>query len=118
MLGDATAATRPETRRPAERTRRPLEPLDEPPRRRPPARAAAAPPAQRQRERQRPAKRRSPFRAGFALVLLLGVIVLGVLGYQLVQDSTDRAVQLREDVRGGVQDAVDEIKGLIDDNTR
>ena len=118
MLGDATAATRAETRRPAERTRRPLEPLDEPPRRRPPARAAAAPPAQRQRERQRPAKRRNPFRAVFAVVLLLGVIVLGVLGYQLVQDSTDRAVQLREDVRGNVQDAVDEIKGLIDDNTR
>jgi hypothetical protein len=35
-----------------------------------------------------------------------------------VQDSTARAVQLREDVRGNVQDAVDEIKGLIDDNTR
>jgi len=120
MLGDTTAATRAETRRPAERTRRPLEPLDEPPRRRPPARASAAPPVQRQRQRQRerPARKRNPFRAGFALVLLLGVIVLGVLGYQLVQDSTARAVQLREDVRGGVQDAVDEIKGLIDDNTR
>jgi hypothetical protein len=51
-------------------------------------------------------------------VALLGVIVLGVVAYQLVQDSTARAVQLREDVRGGVQDAVDEIKGLIDDNTR
>ena len=50
--------------------------------------------------------------------MLLGVIVLGVLGYQAVQDSTDRAVQLREDVRGNVQDAVDEIKALIDDNTQ
>jgi serine/threonine protein kinase len=114
MLGDPTAATRAETRRPAERTRRPLEPLDEPPRRRPPARAAAPAPAQR----QRPAKRRSPFRAVFALVLLLAVVVIGVLAYQTVQDNTNRAVQLREDVRGNVQDAVDEIKGLIDDNTR
>ena len=91
MLGDATAATRAETRRAAraERTRRPLEPLDEPPRRRPPARA-------RRRRRASgsaaPAKKRNPFRAVFALVLLLGVIVLGVLAYQLVQDSTARAV--------------------------
>jgi eukaryotic-like serine/threonine-protein kinase len=113
MLGDATAATRAEPRRSAERTRRPLEPLNEPPRARRPARAAAAaPPAQRRR------KKRSPFRSVFALVLLLGIVVLGVLAYQLVQDNTNRAVQLREDVRGGVQDAVDEIKGLIDDNTQ
>jgi serine/threonine-protein kinase len=114
MLGDATAATRAETRRPAERTRRPLEPLDEPSRRRQPARAAAPVPA----ARQRPRKRRSPFRAVFALVLLLGVVVIGVLAYQAVQDNANRAVQLRENVRGNVQDAVDEIKGLIDDNTR
>jgi eukaryotic-like serine/threonine-protein kinase len=113
MLGDATAATRAEPRtsaRPAQRTRRPLEPLDEPPRRRPPASAQPAAAPRR--------KRRSPFRAVFALVMLLGVIVLGVLAYQLVQDGTNHAVQLREDVRGGVQDAVDEAKGLIEDNTR
>jgi serine/threonine protein kinase len=116
MLGDATAATRAETRRPAERTRRPLEPLDEPPRRRQSTRAPA--PVPQQRQRQRPAKKRNPFRAVLGLVLLLGIIVLGVLTYQLVQDNTARAVQLREDVRGGVQDAVGEIKGLIDDNTR
>jgi serine/threonine protein kinase len=117
MLDDATAATRAQPRtgaRPAQRTRRPLQPIDEPPRSRPPARAAAAPAAQR----RRPAKRRSPFRALFALVLLLGVVVLGVLTYQLVQDGTNRAVQLREDIRGNVQDAVDEVKGLIEDNTR
>src|SRR3954468_14334729 len=116
MLGDATdatAATRAEPRtsaRPAQRTRRPLEPLDEPPRRRPPARAQAAAPARR--------RKRNPFRAVFALVLLLGVIVLGVLAYQLVQDGTHKAVQLREDVRGGVQDAVDQLKGVIEDNTQ
>jgi serine/threonine protein kinase len=117
MLGDATAATRAEPRtggRPAERTRRPLEPLDEPPRRREPARRASAPPPPQQRRR----KKRNPLRGVFALVLLLAVVVLGVLAYQLVQDSTNRAVQLREDVRGGVSDAVDEIKGLIEDNTR
>ena len=114
MLGEPTAATRAETSRPAQRTRRPLEPLDEPPRRRPPARAAAAAPQPRQRARPK----RNPFRAVFGLILVLAVVVLGVLTYQLVQDDTNRAVQLREDVRGNVQEAVDEIKGLIDDNTR
>jgi serine/threonine-protein kinase len=114
MLGDATATTRAAPRtssRPAQRTRRPLQPLDEPPRRRPPARAEAPAPAARRRKR-------SPFRAVFALVMLLGVIILGVLAYQLVQDSSHKSVQLREDVRGNVQDAVDQFKGLIDDNTR
>jgi serine/threonine-protein kinase len=115
MLGDMTGATRAEPRRTAERTRRPLEPLDEPARRAP-ARAPA--PAPQQRQRERPRKKRSPFRAVFGLILLLGVIVLGVATYQLVQDNTNRAVQLRENVRGGVQDAVDEIRALIDDNTQ
>jgi serine/threonine protein kinase len=116
MLGEGTGATRAEPRRTAARTRRPLEPVDEPARRRPPARAAA--PAPQPRQRERPRRKRSPFRAVFGLILLLGVIVLGVATYQLVQDNTNRAVQLRENVRGGVQDAVDEIKGLIDDNTQ
>ena len=53
-----------------------------------------------------------------ALAAAGAVIVAGVLAYQTVQDNADRAVQLREDVRGGVQDAVDEIKGLIEDNTQ
>jgi serine/threonine-protein kinase len=114
MLDHPTATTRAEPRRPAQRTRRPLEPLDEPPRRRAPARAAA-PVAQ---PRQRAARKRSPFRALFALVLLLAVVVIGAIGYQLVQDNAARAVELREDVRGNVSDAVEEIKGLIDDNTR
>ena len=115
-LGDATAATRAATRtggRPAERTRRPLEPLDEPPRRREPARRESVPPPQQRRR-----KKRNPLRGVFALVLLLAVVVAGVLAYQAIQDGANRAVQLREDVRGGVQDAVDEIKGLIEDNTR
>jgi eukaryotic-like serine/threonine-protein kinase len=109
MLGDATAAT---TAQPAEpRRRRRLEPMPEPPRRREPARAAAArPPARR--------RRRSPFKAILATVLLLGIVVVGVLAYQLVQESSTRAVQLKRDISGNVQDAVDELKGLIEDNTR
>jgi eukaryotic-like serine/threonine-protein kinase len=119
MMGADTAATRMETgtsARPAQRTRRPLEPIEEPPRRREPARRAsvAPPPA----ARRTPRKRRNPLRYVFTLVLLLAVAVIGVLVYQTVQDNAHKAVQLRENVRGNVQDAVDEIKGLIDDNTR
>ena len=66
--------------------------------------AAARPPRAAARRaaaaRSAARKKRNPFRAVFALVLLLGVVVLGVLGYQAVQDTTARAVQLREDVRG------------------
>ena len=119
MLGD-TGATRAQTgtsSRPAQRTRRPSQPLDEPPRRREPARRARR---RRRAEPRRAAarKRRNPLRCVVVLVLLLAVAVAGVLAYQTVQDNTNRAVQLRENVRGGVQDAVDEIKGLIEDNTQ
>ena len=101
----------PPVRIPSEvRRRRQLEPLVEPPRQRRPSRAPAPPPPAR--------RRRSPFRAIFALVLLLGIVVIGVLAYQLVQEGSARAVQLKEQVRGNVQDAVDQVKGLIDDNTR
>ena len=119
MLGE-TAATRADTgtsSRPAQRTRRPMEPIAEPPRREPARRAAASappPPAQR----RGPRKRRNPLRFVVMLVVLLAIAVVGVLGYQTVQDNTSRAVQLREDVRGNVQDAVDEIKGVIEDNTQ
>jgi eukaryotic-like serine/threonine-protein kinase len=110
MLGPTTSAT---SAHPSSevRRRRQLEPLPEPPRQRRPARAAAPPPQPR-----RP--RRSPFKAIFALVLLLGVAVIGVLTYQFVEESSARAVQLKEDVRGNVQDAVDQVKDLIEENTR
>ena len=50
--------------------------------------------------------------------MLLAVVVVGVIAYQALQDGADQAVQLRENIRGNVQDAVDEVKGLIEDNTR
>jgi serine/threonine protein kinase len=59
MLGDPTAATRMETgtsSRPAQRTRRPLEPLDEPPRRRPPS---VAPPREAAPRRRKACSRSS-----------------------------------------------------------
>jgi serine/threonine protein kinase len=121
---DSTSATRMlgepmptgTSSRPAQRTRRGLEPIDEPPRRRPPS---VAPPREAvPRQRARPAKRRNPLRGLVLLVALLAVVVVGVIAYQALQDGSKQAVQLKENVRGNVQDAVDQVKSLIDDNTR
>ena len=114
MLANGTEATRAQPPQAARRRR--LEPIAEPPRQRPaererPVRAAAPPPA-----RRRP--RRNPFKAIFATVLLLGILVLGVLAYQLANTGATRAIELKESVQGDVQQAVDELKGLIEDNTR
>jgi serine/threonine protein kinase len=124
MALDPTSATRMlgepmptgTSSRPAQRTRRPLEPIDEPPRRRP-----SAPPPREAAPRQRgrpPKKRRNPLRGLVALVMLLAVVVAGVIAYQALQDGSNQAVQLKENIRGNVQDAVDQVKSLIDDNTR
>jgi uncharacterized protein HemX len=123
MALDPTSATRMlgepmptgTSSRPAQRTRRPLEPIDEPPRRRP----SAPPPREAApRQRAKPRKRRNPLRGLVALVMLLAVVVVGVIAYQALQDGSNQAVQLKENIRGNVQDAVDQVKSLIDDNTR
>jgi serine/threonine-protein kinase len=118
MLGDATAATRMETgtsARPAQRTRRPMAPIDEPARRR----ASVAPPREApRRAAQQQRRRANPLRYLVTLIVLLAIVVLGVLAYQLVQSSSNQTVQLRKNVSGDVQQAVDELKGLIQDNTR
>jgi eukaryotic-like serine/threonine-protein kinase len=105
--------------RPATGARRRLEPIEEPPRR------AAAPPPARSR-RARPATAPAAAAAGrgssakpwIALVLVLALVVAGLAAYQAVGTGGRKAVQLREDVRGSVQDAVDQLKQLIADNTR
>ena len=95
----------------------------------PPARAdrrAAAPaPLRAAPARGRPAAARAAARSAatrcaalVALVMLLAVVVVGVIAYQALQDGSNQAVQLSENIRGNVQDAVDEVKSLIDDNTR
>ena len=53
-----------------------------------------------------------------ALVALLAVAVIGVIGYQAVQDGPTAPSSCARTSSGNVQDAVDEIKGLIEDNTR
>ena len=92
--------------------RRRLEPIDEPR----PAAATRAP----RRAPAKPAPRRrsgGALRLFVALLVVLAVVAAGILGYQALQDAGGGGVQLREDVRGQVDSAVDELRGLIEDNT-
>ena len=52
------------------------------------------------------------------LLLVLALIAGGIALYQASQDTVQKGVQLKRDVQGQVQDAIDEVKGLIEDNTR
>jgi len=114
---EGTAITTPLGRtQPEPQRRRRMEPIAEPSPARPAApqrRRAPAPAAARPRRRP----------GGFLRVLrtLLIVALLAVVGvgaYVLVDQSGRRGVQLKEQVQGDAQQAVDEIKDLIDDNTR
>jgi serine/threonine-protein kinase len=89
--------------------RRRLEPLDEPPTRAP--RRAPAPPPQRRR------RRGGALRLFVGLLVVLALAAAGIVGYQALEDASGGSVQLREDVRGQVDDAVGELRGLIEDNT-
>jgi serine/threonine protein kinase len=89
--------------------RRRLEPLDEPPTRAP--RRAPAPPPQRRR------RRGGALRLFVGLLVVLALAAAGIVGYQALEDASGGSVQLREDVRGNVDDAVGELRGLIEDNT-
>jgi serine/threonine-protein kinase len=110
-----TAVTTPLTRtQAAPQRRRRLEPIDEPapPPRRQPARAAAAAPAA--------GRRRSggAWRAIRALLVVALLAAVAAGAYVLVSESGQRTVQLREDVEGTVDDAVQQIQDLISDNTQ
>ncbi len=87
-----------------------LEPIDEPPKR-PPTRRASAPPPSRKR-------RGGHLKLFVGMLVVLALAAAGIAGYQAVQDSGSKSVQLRENVRGPVDDAVGELRGLIEDNTQ
>jgi hypothetical protein len=117
------AGTQATTALPREKARRRLEPLQEEPRRRRPEPAAGG----RDRVSRRSAGGRDPVsrrqrgsgvKMWLGLLLVLALIAGGIAVYQAAQDSVQQGVQLKRDVQGQVQDAVDEVKGLIEDNTR
>jgi serine/threonine protein kinase len=113
-LLEGTAVTTPLARTQATPPRRRrLEPLDEPsaPPRRPPARAEAAPPARSKRPG-------GAWRTIRTLLILALFAVVAVGAYVLVSESGQRGVQLKEQIQGDVDQAVDEIQQLIDENTR
>jgi serine/threonine-protein kinase len=91
-----------------ERPRRPLQPIDEPPRRAPQRRQPAPPP------------RRKKGGAGkwVALVLVLLLIGGGIAAYQAIDSAGAREVQLNEDVQGNYDESIDSFKSLVEDNTR
>ena len=108
LSGTSTTSAMPRTSQSPPRRR--LEPIDEPPTAAPgPAAAAAA---------RRPAPAR-PSAARCSSACCRARTRRGrVRGVQAIDNGGGgQSVQLREDVRGGVDDAVDELRGLIEDNT-
>ena len=99
---------------PRERPRRRLEPLPEQPR----PRRAEPPPPRRRAAAAPPRERRGGLGKWLALLFVLALVAAGAAAYQAAQGGVERGVQLKRDVQGRVQDAVDEVKGLIEDNTR
>ena len=107
LTGTAATSAMPRTSQAPPRRR--MEPIDEPATAAPrPRRAAPAKPARR---------RRGLGRLLLPLILLVALLVGGFLAVQALQDTGGQSVQLREDVRGNVDEAVGELRGLIEDNT-
>jgi hypothetical protein len=110
LTGDRTAATvgLPRQRPP----RRQLEPLpEEAAPRRPPSRPPEVEPVRRRR-------RGRGLRRFVALVVLLAAAALAFGAYQLINETGQRGVRLKENIEGDLQRSVDELKDLIRDNTR
>ena len=103
---------------PRERPRRRLEPIKEEPRAPPPGARRAARAAAPLRAAAGAPQRGSGMKMWLGLLLVLALIAGGIAVYQAAQGTVQQGVQLKRDVQGQVQDAVDEVKGLIEDNTR
>ena len=104
---------------PRERPRRRLEPIQEAPPRRRREPAAGGRAAVSRRSAPPPARSKgSGMKMWLVLLLVLALIAGGLALYQAAQGTVQQGVQLKRDVQGQVQDAVDEVKGLIEDNTR
>jgi serine/threonine-protein kinase len=108
------AGTQATSALPRERPSRRLEPIVEEPRRR----TTAPPPARRARRAPEPKPKSGGAGKWIALLLVLAVVGGGIFAYQKMSDNAARGVQLKQDVSGRVDDAVDQLKQLIEDNTR
>jgi eukaryotic-like serine/threonine-protein kinase len=111
---EGTAITTPLARtQAAPPRRRRMEPIAEPPRPAQRRRPAPAPAPQRRRRR-----RGGVLRAVRTLLILALLAAIGIGAYTLVDQGGERGVELREQVEGNLDQAIDEIQGLIEDNTR
>jgi eukaryotic-like serine/threonine-protein kinase len=109
LSGTSATSAMPRTSETAPHRR--LEPVAEQVSRRPPTRPAAAPPPR--------TKGGAGTRLFVALLVVLALVAGGLLAYQALDSSGGgRSVQLRQDVRGQVDDAVQELRGLVEDNTQ
>jgi serine/threonine-protein kinase len=106
-----TGATRAMPRTTQAPPRRRLEPIDEPPTAAPRTRRAGPPPPARRRRGD------GGLRLFVALLVVLALAAAGFAAYQALDGAGTQSVQLRENVRGQVDDAVGELRGLIEDNT-
>ncbi len=113
MLAGTSATT---AMPPKERPKRRLEPISEPA---PPSRRREPAPARRRPSAPPPRRKRgSGIKMWLGLLLVLAIVAGGLVIYQQVQDTANQGVQLKRDVEGKVQDAVEQLKGLIEDNTQ
>jgi serine/threonine protein kinase len=124
---DSTAAT---SALAAPRRRGPLQPLPEEPRRapqpdlRPPRREPVEPRGRgRRREPVAPPSDSPPgkwrgFKLFLWLILVLALIAGGAMAYQEFSESARRAVDAGQEIRGDVQQAVDQLREVIENNIR
>jgi serine/threonine-protein kinase len=111
LEGTAATTALPRTE---SRPRRRLEPLEEAP---PPRRPAPPPPGRRAAARS-PGQRKRGLRRFMALIGVVVLVAAGIAIYEASGSGGTKTVKLNEQIRGTVDQAVDDVKQLIEDNTR
>src|SRR4051794_18029509 len=109
LEGTAATSALPRTE---SRPRRRLEPIEDSP---PPRRPAPVPPSRRAAT-ARPAERGRGLRRVLALVAVVLLVAAGIAIYEASNGGSTKTVKLNEEIRGNVDQAIDDIKQLIEDN--
>ncbi len=127
VIAHATSAT---SALPRGRRREPLQPLPDPPRASEPRRREALPPAGRSRGpapaaaapvAEPPRRRRGFWRSLKRLILLLVLLALiagGIAAYLQFGDDARRAIDTGQRIQGDVESAVQQLRDVIERNTR